>query len=186
MLALRLKIADKKISEVEAQVARNRSEGAIFNVDVLKTPSKGMNLVPDRAQLNSREEAIKIAQFYPAGLKVGSVVEVDAPFAPDAYRIENGGVMAGPGCARPGCENIKTQSIIQHPAITTCVAAVDEELGIVSTDEFRRYGVLRSGQFASAMGGFQGIRRANSRRGSVYESDAGVDGGISAGAGVCR
>jgi hypothetical protein len=131
MLVLRLKIADKKISEVETQVTRNRSDGAIFNIGAIQTPSKAMNLVPERAQLNPREEAIKIAQSYPAGLKVGSFVEVDAPFAPDAYRLENGSIMAGPGCSRPGCENIKAQNIIKHPAITTRVAVVDEELGIV-------------------------------------------------------
>jgi hypothetical protein len=131
MLSLRLKVADRKISEIETQVTRKQSEGALFNVNALQAPRKEMTFAPDRAQLNSREEAIRIAEFYPAGLKVGSFVTVDAPFAPDAYRIENGGVMAGPGCTRPGCENIKTQNIIKHPAITTRVAAVDEDLGIV-------------------------------------------------------
>lgn len=131
MLSLRLKIADRKISEIETQVTRKQSEGAIFNVNALQAPRKEMTFAPDRAQLNSREEAIRIAETYPAGLKVGSFVTVDAPFAPDAYRIENGGVAAGPGCTRPGCENIKTQNIIKHPAITTRVAAVDEDLGIV-------------------------------------------------------
>jgi hypothetical protein len=58
-------------------------------------------------------------------------VEVNSPFAPDAYRIENGMITAGSGCARAGCENITAQTIMKHPAITTRVAAVDEELGIV-------------------------------------------------------
>ena len=101
------------------------------NIDNIKTVSKAMNLTPERSQRNSRDDAIKIAEFYPAGLKVGSFVEVNAPFAADAYRVENGAVSAGPGCSRAGCENIKTQTIIKHPAITTRVAAVDEELGIV-------------------------------------------------------
>jgi hypothetical protein len=57
-------------------------------------------------------------------------VTVDAPFAPDAYRVENGVITAGPGCSRPGCENIKTQKIMEHPFITTRVIAVDEDLGI--------------------------------------------------------
>ena len=131
MLMLRLKVADKKITEVETQVTRTQKEGALFNIDNIKTASKAMNLVPERGQLNSRAEAIKIAEFYPAGLKIGSFVEVDAPFAPDAYRIENGVVTAGAGCSRAGCENIKTQKIMKHPAITTRVAAVDEEMGIV-------------------------------------------------------
>lgn len=131
MLVLRLKVAGKKITEVETQVTRSRDEGAIFNIDTIQAVSKGMNLVPERAQLNSRAEVIKIAEFYPAGLKIGSFVTVDAPFASDAYRIENGTVTAGQGCARAGCENIKAQTIMKHPAITTRVAAVDEEQGIV-------------------------------------------------------
>jgi hypothetical protein len=79
----------------------------------------------------SRADLIRIAEYYPAGLKVGGTFEaVDAPFAPGAYRIENAGLMAGPG-ARAGSENIKTQRIIAHPDLTYRVAAVDEELGIV-------------------------------------------------------
>ena len=131
MLVLRLKVADKKISEIETQVTRTRAEGAIFNIDAIKTPTKGMNVVPEKSQLAPRDEAIRIAQFYPAGLKIGSFVSVDAPFAQDAYRIENGAVSAGPGCSRAGCENIKTQNIMKHPAITTRAAGVDEEMGIV-------------------------------------------------------
>jgi hypothetical protein len=131
MLVLRLKVAGKKITEVETQVTRSRAEGAIFNIDALQTAGKTMNTPPDKAQINKREDAIKIAEFYPAGLKVGSFVEVDAPFASDAYRIENGTTTAGPGCARAGCENIKTQAIMKHPAITSRAVAVDEDLGIV-------------------------------------------------------
>jgi hypothetical protein len=131
MLMLRLKVANKKITEVETQVTRTRADGALFNINNIKTTSKAMNLVPERAQLNSRAEAIKIAEYYPAGLKVGSFVEVNAPFASDAYRIENGMVTAGAGCGRAGCENIKTQKIMKHPAITTRVEGVDEQMGIV-------------------------------------------------------
>ncbi len=131
MLMLRLKVADKKITEVETQVTRTRAEGAIFNIGNIKTVSKNMNLTPARGQLSSRADAIKIAELYPAGLKIGSFMEVNTPFAADAYRIENGSITAGTGCARAGCENMKAQTIMKHPAITTRVAAVDEEMGIV-------------------------------------------------------
>ena len=131
MLVLRLKVADKKITEVETQVTRSRAEGAIFNIANIKTINKAMNLTPERGQLNSRADAIKIAELYPAGLKIGSFAEVNTPFAADAYRIENGTVTAGVGCGRAGCENMKTQTIMKHPAVTTRVAAVDEEMGIV-------------------------------------------------------
>jgi hypothetical protein len=131
MLMLRLKVADKKITEVESQVTRKQSEGALFAIDALQTAGPVMNTVPERSQLMGREEAIKTAMFYPAGLKVGSFVKVDTPFAPEAYRVENGVRSAGQGCARKGCENIKAQTIMEHPGITTRVAAVDEDLGIV-------------------------------------------------------
>lgn len=132
MLLVRLKVVDRKISEIETQIARNRQEGAIFQPDLLTTPTPTMNMAVPAAQRNSREEMIKAAVLYPAGLMVGSFVTVDAPFAPDAYRLENGRRMAGKGCVfrPPSCEDIKKQKLLQHPAITYRVAAVDEELGI--------------------------------------------------------
>ena len=131
LFALRLKVAAKKITEVETLTARNRTEGGLFNVAGLQAARPAMNLVPDASQRMSRAEMIRIAEFYPAGLKVGGTFEaVNAPFAPNAYRIENGGFMAGPG-ARAGSENIKTQRIIPHPDVNYRLAAVDEELGIV-------------------------------------------------------
>ena len=130
MLSLRLKIADRKISEVETMVTRSREQGAIFTINALQTPRPAMSNPVDPSKRDSRAELIRISEFYPAGLRVGGSFEaVSAPFAPDAYRIENGSVMAGPG-ARAGSENIKTQRIIAHPDITYNVQAVDEELGV--------------------------------------------------------
>lgn len=131
LLVVRLKIAGGMISEMETMVTRTQKEGGLFSLAGLESPSKEMAVTPEPSQRASREEAIRMAQFYPAGLKIGSFVTVDAPFAPDTYRLENGVHTAGPGCSRAGCENIKTQRIIQHPGITTRVAAVDEEQGIV-------------------------------------------------------
>jgi hypothetical protein len=131
LLTLRLKVVARKITEIETMVTRSQKEGALFKLDGLQTPGKVMSMAPDATQLPSREDAIRLAEFYPAGLKVGSFVAVNAPFAPDAYRVENGAVTAGPGCSRAGCENIKAQTIMKHPDITHRVAAVDEELGIV-------------------------------------------------------
>ena len=131
LLTLRLKVADKKITEIETMVTRSQKEGALFKIDALQTADRKMEVVEDKSQIPSREDAIRIAQYYPAGLKIGSFVTVDAPFAPDAYRVENGVITAGPGCSRPGCENIKTQKIMEHPFITTRVIAFDRGLGIV-------------------------------------------------------
>jgi hypothetical protein len=131
MLALRLKIVDRKITEIETMVTRSQAEGAIFNIEALQTPKAAMNIVPTPAQRLSRAEAIRIAEYYPTGLKVGGTFDaVDAPFAPDAYRLENGVLTAGAG-ARAGSENIRTQKIMAHPDVSYRLAAVDEELGIV-------------------------------------------------------
>ena len=132
MFALRLKIRDKLITEVETMVVRNKQEGMIFNPDTLQQPGKAMGMMPDPALRNTREDMIKIASLYPAGLKIGSFVTVDVPFTVDAYRFENGQLMAGPGCTfLPGCEDIKQQKIPTLSGITYKVAAVDEAAGIV-------------------------------------------------------
>lgn len=133
LLALRLKIVARRIAEIETMVVRGRDEGLIFQADNLISASKAMNVVPDPAARNSREAAIRIAELYPAGLKAGSFVAVDAPFAADAYRLENGRRMAGPGCQfrPPSCENLKAQKIPTLSGVTYRLMAVDEELGIV-------------------------------------------------------
>jgi hypothetical protein len=131
MLAFRLKIENQKISEIETMVTRNKTEGALFSPDNLQKTQEEMNRVPDASQKMSRADLIRIAEFYPIGLKPGGKFEdVKAPFAPDAYRIENGNRMAGPG-ARAGSENILTQRVTPHPDVTYRIALVDEELGIV-------------------------------------------------------
>lgn len=131
MLALRLKIENRKITEIEIMVTRSKKEGAIFDTENLTTPQAAMNVVPDASQRMSRAELIRIAELYALGLKVGGNFDaVNVPFAPDAYRIENGTLTAGPG-ARAGSENIITQRVMAHPDVSYRIAAVDEEMGIV-------------------------------------------------------
>jgi len=130
MLALRLKIQNKKITEIETMVTRSKAEGALFDIEKLTTPHAAMNVVPEAHQRMSRGELIRIAEIYVAGLKVGGTFDaVNAPFSPDAYRIENGTTTAGPG-ARAGSENIRTQRVMAHPDINYRIAAIDEEMGI--------------------------------------------------------
>jgi len=132
MLQVRLKIADRKITEIETMVVRNQAEGMIFDIAALKTATPAMNAMPEKSQRQTREEVIRIASLYPAGLKVGSFVTAGTPFAPGAYRLENGRLMAGPGCTFiAGCDNIKTQGFPRLSGITYRVGAVDEEQGIV-------------------------------------------------------
>jgi hypothetical protein len=133
LVAVRLKVVDRRITEVETMVVRNASEGVLFNPANLQEPTPTMRFEPPLAQRNTREEMIRIASMYPAGLRAGSFVTVDVPFAPGAYRFENGMRMAGPGCTfqPPGCENMKAQGIPTLPEVTERLVAVDEEMGAV-------------------------------------------------------
>lgn len=131
MFALRLKVRNR-ITEAETMVTRNKQQGMIFNPAALRHASKAMLMRPDSATLNTRAEMIKIAARYPAGLKAGSFVTADVPFTADAYRFENGQLMAGPGCTfLPGCNDIKHQRIPKLSGITWKVGAVDAQTGIV-------------------------------------------------------
>jgi len=135
LLVVRLKVVDQKITEMELVATRSRADGLIFNIDGLSAMSEGMNYAPRAEQLNSREEVLKAALKYPEGLSAAKTfADVGAPFTADAYRHENGQIMAGPDCKfAPGCQNISTQSLAifnRLGKVTTRVVGVDERMGI--------------------------------------------------------
>jgi hypothetical protein len=136
LLVVRLKVVDEKIAEIETVSTRSRGDGLIFNIDGLSAPSEEMNYAPRPEQLGSRDDMIEAAMHYPTGLNAAKTfAAVNAPFAPDAYRYENGQVMAGPDCTfAPGCQDIATQSLAIFERlgdVSTRVIGVDERLGIV-------------------------------------------------------
>jgi hypothetical protein len=136
MVAAAAKVVDRKIVELETLVAHNQNEGVLFDIGSLQAKSSPMStlVAPDRR--TARDEAIRIAELYPAGLKTGSFVTVDVPFGSDAYRFENGRLMAGPGCTfLPGCDNIKAQRVPTLAGFTYQLIAMDEDTGVVWLDE---------------------------------------------------
>src|SRR5688572_7778863 len=136
MLVVRLKVVADKLTEIELVGTRSTAEGLIFNIDGLSAPSEVTNYAPRPEKLSTRDEAVKAALHYPAGLNAAKTfADVNAPFAADAYRCENGQLMAGPACKfPPGCQNISTQSLAifnRLGDVQTRVVAVDERMGIV-------------------------------------------------------
>lgn len=133
LLALRLEVrAGGVVSQIETMAVRNQVEGMIFRPDAVVAPSEAMTLTPPEGSLDSREVMAEIASRYPRGLQVGSFVTTDVPFAPEAYRFENGQLMAGPGCSFfEGCDQIKTQRLPTLAGLVYYAAAIDEEQGIV-------------------------------------------------------
>jgi hypothetical protein len=135
LLVVRLKVVEQKITEIEMVATRSRSEGLIFNIDGLSAASEGMNYAPRPEQLSSREDVLNAGLKYPEGLSAAKTfADVGAPFTANAYRFENGQIMAGPDCKfAPGCQNISTQSLAifnRLGKVTTRVVGVDERMGI--------------------------------------------------------
>lgn len=135
MLVVRIKVASEKLTELEFVATRSRAEGLIFNLDGLKAASAVMNYAPNASELASREEVLKAGLKYPEGLaNAVNFAAVNAPFAADAYRYENGQIMAGPDCKfSPDCNNISTQSLAifkRLGAPMVRVVLVDERMGI--------------------------------------------------------
>lgn len=132
LFCVRLKIEDRKISEVETMVVRKNGEELVSKFERLTTADPRMKKVPDSTVRNTRGELIDIASLYPEGLRAGSFDSVDVPFVPDeCYRRENGFGTAGVGCEQAACENMLTQRFPYMPEVFDKLLIVDEELGIV-------------------------------------------------------
>jgi hypothetical protein len=138
LLVVRVKLdGAQKLSELEFVATRSRADGLLFNVDGLSgAPPLAMSLAPLPSQLMPRAEAIRIAMFYPRGLSEAKTFSaIGTPFAPEAYRHENGNLMAGPGCTfAPGCAEIGDQSLAifeRLGRVTVRDVVVDERMGIV-------------------------------------------------------
>jgi hypothetical protein len=138
LLVVRVKVdAEQKLSELELVTTRSRADGMIYAIDAYSgAPAKDMNVAPRPEQLATREQAIAIAMHYPRGLSEAKTFNaIGTPFAKDAYRVENGALMAGPGCKfAPGCEDIGNQSLAifkQLGRVTVRDIVVDERMGIV-------------------------------------------------------
>ena len=122
-----LHVADRKIAGIETLVQRVTAGGK-FQPTELGKPIRGMNTPVPAGQKNSRDEMVRIALTYPEGLRVGNFTDGGTPFADDAYRVENGVIMADQTDAR---RRMYDQNVIVHPGVIASVAAVDEENGTV-------------------------------------------------------
>jgi hypothetical protein len=157
MVAAVAKVVDRRVTQLETMVTHNRAEGVIFDLDTLERRASPMGTMVPAAQRTARDDAIRIAERYPAGLKAGSFVTADVPFAAEAYRLEGGRLMAGPGCTFiAGCDQIKSQRIPTLSGLTYRVVAADEENGIVLLDQaFGPGSIVRSSNSLRALEAFK-------------------------------
>ena len=138
LLVVRVKVDDdQKLSELELVATRSRADGLLFNVDGYSgAPAEAMQYAPTPSQLEPRDKAVEIAMYYPRGLSNAKTFNaIGTPFAKDAYRLENGNLMAGAGCTfNPGCADIGAQPLTifeRLGRVTVRDIVVDERMGIV-------------------------------------------------------
>ena len=132
LLALRLKVVNRRVTEVESMVTHDAKQGSLFDLTTLKTATPEMNRMLTGADKTSRDEIVHVATYYPAGLKAGSFSQIDSPFAPETYRIENGVYTAGPACTRSEtCKSVRNQPLgAGRTGFQERLMAVDEDLGV--------------------------------------------------------
>ncbi len=100
-----LRVADRKITGIETLVDRITANSR-FKPDSLEKPLAGMSEPAPAGKRMPRADTIRIAMYYPEGLRIGSFVNAKTPFAKEAYRVENGTFIAGQGCPRPNCPGL--------------------------------------------------------------------------------
>jgi hypothetical protein len=80
LYVVRLKIVDKKITEIESMAVHGQKEGMLFETSNLQTVSKAMVSFPEKARLGTREEMIKafVQNHRRFDSRSGSLLQTDA------------------------------------------------------------------------------------------------------------
>jgi hypothetical protein len=111
LVALRLKIDNRQIVEIETFVVRN--ERAADNVEKARAPHRLFTEVVPAAERMARADLVKIANMYFTGMQLNDG-KGEYPFADDCDRFENGGQTTNaatpPGQTRPDPKTASTYS----------------------------------------------------------------------------
>jgi hypothetical protein len=88
IMALRLKVENRRISEIEVLLAH--SEGGAKNLEALGRPRPGLLRATPPADRMSRTDLVRVANMYFSGMQQNNG-RGQYPFADDCDRLENGG-----------------------------------------------------------------------------------------------
>jgi hypothetical protein len=149
LIAQRLKVVNRRITEIEVIVARDDmgSNGAKA-LDAMKTPRAAFARPVPAADRMSRQEMVRVANMYFSGMQLNDG-KGKYPFADDCHRIENGNAATNsPG--RAGQPRPDPKTAASYSGMWTCreqfesgllhfvsrirdrrYVAVDEEHGVV-------------------------------------------------------
>ena len=87
IVAVRLKVDNRRLSEIETIVAR--SEGGAKNLETMGKPREAFSRLTPAANRMSRRDLVRIANMYFSGMQLNDG-KGKYPFADDCDRIENG------------------------------------------------------------------------------------------------
>lgn len=167
IVAVRLKVDDRRIAEIETIVAR--SEGGAKNFETLGQPREAFSRVTPVADRVSRAELVRTANMYFSGMQLNDG-KGNYPFADDCHRIENGSPATNnPG--KPGQVRPDPKTATGYSGMWTCreqfesglihfvsrirdrrYVAVDEERGLVMAFAFFDHDAGASRTFTTPSG----------------------------------
>src|SRR5688500_8037903 len=136
VLANRLKVENRRISEIETQVAR--SENAAKGFEALGEPRAAFLRATPPADRVPRAELVRVANMYFSGMQLNDG-KGKYPFADDCDRIENGNQSTNaPG--KPGATRPDPKTATGYSAMWSCREQVESGLlHFVSRIRDRRY-----------------------------------------------
>jgi len=168
VLAVRLKVVNNRITEVEHLIAH--SDGAAKNFEARGQPREAFSRLTPPAKRKSRAELVRVANMYFSGMQLNDG-KGTYPFADDCHRIENGGDTTDAKTSRDGGPRPDPKTATGYSAMWTCreqfesgmlhfvmrirdrrYVAVDEERGVVAAYAFFDHDAGKSRTFTTPSG----------------------------------
>ncbi len=167
IVAVRLKVDNRRIGEIETIVAR--SEGGAKNLETLGQPREAFSRVTPAADRRPRADLVRVANMYFSGMQLNDG-KATYPFGDDCDRLENGGKTTNaPG--RSGQPRPDPKTATGYSAMWSCreqfesglihfvsrirdrrYVAVDEERGLVVAFAFFDHDAGPSRSFVTPTG----------------------------------
>ena len=168
VLAVRLKVANNRITEVEHLIAH--SDGAAKNFEARGQPREAFTRLTPPARRKSRAELVRVANMYFSGMQLNDG-KASYPFADDCHRIENGADSTNAKTSRDGGPRPDPKTATGYSGMWTCreqfesgmlhfvsrirdrrYVAVDEERGVVASFVFFDHDAGKSRTFTTPSG----------------------------------
>lgn len=131
IMALRLKVENRRLTEIEVLLAH--SEGGAKNLEMLGKPREALLRATPAAERMSRTDLVRVANMYFSGMQQNDG-KGQYPFAKDCDRLENGGkttnapFVAGRNGGPPRTTKLDPKTSTNYDSMWTCQEQFDSGL----------------------------------------------------------